>query len=690
MKKGFVKIIITAAVGVLFLLGIGVAQTQEQSSLGTGTIRQLDTNEVKVSSNDTTKNYLENKLVAGSNVTLTTNNDGGNETITIASSGGGGGGSAIILDLGDDGTNESTDISEIAVATDTNSIFSEPTADKLLIDPTANWPNADTADALSANGANCSAGNAPLGVDASGAAEGCFDVWTEAENTAAAYLDSSDVGSTIQAYDSELAAIAGLTSAADRGIYFTGSGTASLFTLTGTGRSILDDSSTSAVRTTIGVGTSQSPQFAAVNVGNASDTTLARLSAGDLTVEGNLLYRAGGTDVPITDGGTGTSTASGARTNLGLAIGTDVQAWDAFLDDIGALTDPNDDRILFWDDSAGDIVWLDFGTGLSISGTSIAFDGTANLTMTGSYDIGGGSLEIPNSITLPGTCNVGQLYFDSDATSGQRLYACESTNTWALQGDGGGGGGDSISIDSVAVVDPDFQSGGDIDFVDTSNVVTANINAGVIIEPDLSTDVVAVDGDFLQYDSTGTNFTWRSGVEVLSDIGAEGDLSNEAGLYAALSDVTQFWEAGDTFTSGGTGSGFTVNIDNSTFTATDVITHANIADSDQALTACVYIEDPTADDDLQSIWANKTANDFLLTEIWGESDQTVNFDLQVDDGTPADVNGTDISPAAGEAEDTSLSGDTTLAAGEELDLAITSVSGTPTWVSICWTGNWVD
>ncbi len=48
-----------------------------------------DTDEkAKVSSNDTTAGYLESKLVAGSNITLTTNNDGGNETITIASAGG--------------------------------------------------------------------------------------------------------------------------------------------------------------------------------------------------------------------------------------------------------------------------------------------------------------------------------------------------------------------------------------------------------------------------------------------------------------------------------------------------------------------------------------------------------------------------------------------------------------------------
>ena len=38
----------------------------------------------KVSSNDTTAGFLNGKLVAGSNVTLTEGSDGGNETLTIA------------------------------------------------------------------------------------------------------------------------------------------------------------------------------------------------------------------------------------------------------------------------------------------------------------------------------------------------------------------------------------------------------------------------------------------------------------------------------------------------------------------------------------------------------------------------------------------------------------------------------
>lgn len=43
---------------------------------------------VKVSSNDTTPGYLNGKLVAGTNITLTEGSDGANETLTIASSGG--------------------------------------------------------------------------------------------------------------------------------------------------------------------------------------------------------------------------------------------------------------------------------------------------------------------------------------------------------------------------------------------------------------------------------------------------------------------------------------------------------------------------------------------------------------------------------------------------------------------------
>lgn len=93
-------------------------------------------------------------------------------------------------------------------------------------------------------------------------------------------------------------------------------------------------------------------------------------------------------------------------------------------------------------------------TGPSSSGT-VATLGNTN-TFTGRQDASGAASTAPvksgTTASLPATCTAGKdVYFAIDATPGQNLYYCTSTNTWTQQLNSGAGGA-SAALDNLASV----------------------------------------------------------------------------------------------------------------------------------------------------------------------------------------------------------------------------------------------
>src|SRR5690606_34481133 len=97
-----------------------------------------------------------------------------------------------------------------------------------------------------------------------------------------------------------------------------------------------------------------------------------------ITIGGAAIYRASGADVSLADGGTGAS-----------------------------LADPGADRIMFWDDSAGQVTWLEVGSGLTLTGTTLsASGGVTSVDVSGGttgLTTSGGPITSSGTITLSGT-----------------------------------------------------------------------------------------------------------------------------------------------------------------------------------------------------------------------------------------------------------------------------------------------
>ena len=350
------------------------------------------------------------------------------------------------------------------------------------------------------------------------------------------------IGTDVQAFDSELAAIAGLTSAADRLPYFTGSGTAALATFTAFGRSLVDDADAAAARTTLGlvIGTNvqaydadlttwagltpsanaqslvtaanyaamralldleAGTDFYSISAADAAISAYAQPLDGELTAIAGLVsaadrlpyFTGSATAALATFTSFGRSLvddadAATARSTLGVVIGTDVQAYDADLttwagltpsanaqslvtaanyaamralldleagtdfysisaadaaisayaqpldSDLTAiaalttnsagrsiltLTDPNADRLAFWDDSAGSYAHGTPTNGVEVSGTNVQMTSNQRTgCITFIIDGGGSAITtgIKGDFSVPANCTITSVTALADQT----------------------------------------------------------------------------------------------------------------------------------------------------------------------------------------------------------------------------------------------------------------------------------
>ena len=288
------------------------------------------------------------------------------------------------------------------------------------------------------------------------------------------------IGTNVQAYDAELAAVAGLTSAADKGIQFTGSGTAAVYDLTAAGKALLDDANATAQLVTLGL----TATAAEINIMDGVTSTAAELNildgvtstAAELNIldgvtstaaELNILdgVTATAAELNISDGGTSATSTTLADADRVVVNdgGTMVQValsdfetyFEAGLDTLNAVT------------SASSLATVGTITSGTWQGTTVAVDQggtgatslTANSLLTGN---GTSAVQAEANITYDGT------------TFG--------VNDAAVFNEGGGDNDFRIESDNQAnmfVVDAS---------VDAIGLLTATPNAGTVLDMSGSTE----------------------------------------------------------------------------------------------------------------------------------------------------------------------------------------------------------
>jgi hypothetical protein len=196
------------------------------------------------------------------------------------------------------------------------------------------------------------------------------------------------IGANVQAYSSVLSLLANQYDVADEIVYASASGVIAGTSLTGLGRSIIGASAASGVRNAIGLGSLALQDAGSVGItgGAISGVTL---QANSVTISGGTIIAI--TDLAVADGGTGASSAADARINLGLVIGSDVQAYSTALSNINTAASGSD--LFFYTTASGAIDASSF--------SPVARTVVAETTISGIRNaLGLGSVAVLNTIVV--------------------------------------------------------------------------------------------------------------------------------------------------------------------------------------------------------------------------------------------------------------------------------------------------
>jgi len=156
--------------------------------------------------------------------------------------------------------------------------------------------------------------------------------------------------------------------------------------------------------------------------------TISTQNSNSVSVTGGSI--TGITDLAIADGGTGASDAATARTNLGLAIGTNVQAYDSDLAAVAGLASTG--IISRTGSGTAATRTLTAGTGISISnGDGVSGNPTISSTTTGTVtSITAGSGLTGGTITGSGTIAISSSYAPNSLATASGSAPSYSARSW--------------------------------------------------------------------------------------------------------------------------------------------------------------------------------------------------------------------------------------------------------------------